>query len=746
VNEIKFNCPQCGQPLAVDATGAGLTVACPKCGQAINVPQLARQAASPAPPRRTKWWLWLSVGITVLALVAGLLIWQTHRRPAVKIEAAAAKPNATESNFQNARLTSEMLNGKRFRFSWKTEKDNGDHGILTFHTDGTLSGGSGSPNETFWSIDDQGRLTFKHRDGRISTIFTNANQRDGKWLLSGQYQFNKSVEHLLGEVGPETSDNPPQSSFGGIGVQLDKTNGVLLIKGGITDSPAGRARIKIGSTIISIDGLPVENMALKDAVNFLRGPVGTTVKMVIVSPEGQQREFSLTREKLVMDRGAGDLNHGGPAAEQKSNEFQAIGLREPVRTNNWADAVRVLFPGLPYSMVFKPPCVAAYALPGGIMSANGYCETSMGEGGGPYELVQDQEIRHVKMWIENATPARAVVKFRGALVNHNYVIAHTDTPSGSPWGQGDWAEETFYIYPDGICTREVEIWTGVALRADSGFLPKPLPGRIPFESQETHVIAPDNHQPTNDIETGGVTLIRMNGTTRTVLWNSYPPFEDLFPGANIQVVNLKQSFKPFVIVPANLGFEFIPYYGGGDDFRHIAQTLFVTWTDKPLDFKHGYTAALTHIVSPQFYQRTKNTLTQLYLCGITRAQNDADKAVELTVLAKSWLYAPSLRMVGQSWDYVGYDKLDRAYHIKKIASTPDESLKFTIDANTQSPIQNPAFVIKGWGAAKARVIMNGNELKNGDAFRCGHENNSLVIWLKTVSTTPVQLVVESAGQ
>ena len=42
MNDIKFNCPQCGQHLTVAASGANTTVACPQCGQAIIVP-------SPAP-------------------------------------------------------------------------------------------------------------------------------------------------------------------------------------------------------------------------------------------------------------------------------------------------------------------------------------------------------------------------------------------------------------------------------------------------------------------------------------------------------------------------------------------------------------------------------------------------------------------------------------------------------------------------------------------------------------------------
>lgn len=41
ISDIKFNYPQCGQHLSVDAAAAGTTVACPKCDQAIDVPGIA---------------------------------------------------------------------------------------------------------------------------------------------------------------------------------------------------------------------------------------------------------------------------------------------------------------------------------------------------------------------------------------------------------------------------------------------------------------------------------------------------------------------------------------------------------------------------------------------------------------------------------------------------------------------------------------------------------------------------------
>lgn len=84
MNDIKFDCPQCGQSLAVDATGAGTSVACPQCGQTILVPQLARRAQ----PKRTRgWWLAVPVVLVLSLLVAGVLLWQRHGQSSVVSDA-----------------------------------------------------------------------------------------------------------------------------------------------------------------------------------------------------------------------------------------------------------------------------------------------------------------------------------------------------------------------------------------------------------------------------------------------------------------------------------------------------------------------------------------------------------------------------------------------------------------------------------------------------------------------------------
>ena len=97
MSDIKFNCPQCGQHIAVDATGAGMTVACPQCSLAILVPQ-PEQLAGQEPPRRAKRWWLLSAGIAAAMLIAGLLIWQAPWRKTTAAGTAAASSKTAENS------------------------------------------------------------------------------------------------------------------------------------------------------------------------------------------------------------------------------------------------------------------------------------------------------------------------------------------------------------------------------------------------------------------------------------------------------------------------------------------------------------------------------------------------------------------------------------------------------------------------------------------------------------------------
>lgn len=86
--------------------------------------------------------------------------------------------------------------------------------------------------------------------------------------------------------------------FTGIGAELTRDDSHPKILSPIDDTPAALAGIKPGDVILRIDGLPTENMSLKDAVERLRGPADTKVRMTI-SRVGQ-RPFDVTLTRAII--------------------------------------------------------------------------------------------------------------------------------------------------------------------------------------------------------------------------------------------------------------------------------------------------------------------------------------------------------------------------------------------------------------------------------------------------------------
>jgi len=72
-----------------------------------------------------------------------------------------------------------------------------------------------------------------------------------------------------------------KGEFGGLGIEVTMDNGFVKVVSPIDDTPAFKAGILAGDYITHIDDVPVIGMTLNDAVDKMRGKVGTTIKLTI---------------------------------------------------------------------------------------------------------------------------------------------------------------------------------------------------------------------------------------------------------------------------------------------------------------------------------------------------------------------------------------------------------------------------------------------------------------------------------
>lgn len=124
-----------------------------------------------------------------------------------------------------------------------------------------------------------------------------------------------------------------KGEFGGLGIEVTLDNGLVRVVSPIDDTPAAKAGLKSGDYITHIDGEQVLGMTLSDAVDKMRGPVDTKIKLTIAR-EGAEATFDveLTRAvikiKSVRHRAEDDV---GYIRITQFNEQTDVGLKAAVK-------------------------------------------------------------------------------------------------------------------------------------------------------------------------------------------------------------------------------------------------------------------------------------------------------------------------------------------------------------------------------------------------------------------------------
>jgi carboxyl-terminal processing protease len=72
-----------------------------------------------------------------------------------------------------------------------------------------------------------------------------------------------------------------RGEFGGLGIEVSMENGLVKVVSPIDDTPAAHAGLKPGDLITHLDGDPVQGMTLPEAVEKMRGPVSSEIKLTI---------------------------------------------------------------------------------------------------------------------------------------------------------------------------------------------------------------------------------------------------------------------------------------------------------------------------------------------------------------------------------------------------------------------------------------------------------------------------------
>jgi carboxyl-terminal processing protease len=120
-----------------------------------------------------------------------------------------------------------------------------------------------------------------------------------------------AINGMLSSLDPHSSYLPPddfddmrvqtRGAFGGLGIEVTQENGFVKVVSPIEGTPAERAGIQPGDFITHVDGETVLGLTLNDAVDLMRGPVGSEIT-ITVTREGTAEPFDvvITRETITI--------------------------------------------------------------------------------------------------------------------------------------------------------------------------------------------------------------------------------------------------------------------------------------------------------------------------------------------------------------------------------------------------------------------------------------------------------------
>jgi len=161
--------------------------------------------------------------------------------------------------------------------------------------------------------------------------------------VQDQELMSGAIEGMVASLDPHSSYMDPKAfadmqiqtkgEFGGVGIEVTMDDGLIKVISPIDDTPAAKAGLKTGDYIASINGDSIQGLGLNEAIDKMRGPVGSKVTLTVLRQgEKKPMEVQLTRAIIHVDsvkwHKEGDVGYIRISA---FNEETARGLEKAVR-------------------------------------------------------------------------------------------------------------------------------------------------------------------------------------------------------------------------------------------------------------------------------------------------------------------------------------------------------------------------------------------------------------------------------
>lgn len=154
----------------------------------------------------------------------------------------------------------------------------------------------------FWRVWDKIRSTYLYKYDDKNLFYSSI-----KGLVAG---LNDPYSSFLDPSETKLFNEDMKEEFGGVGIEITMRDNKIVVVSALKNGVAEKAGIKTGDEIIKVDGKETKGQALMKVLTWIRGEVGTKVKLEINRVGlDEPQEFELTRYNIKIESVKWDINN-----------------------------------------------------------------------------------------------------------------------------------------------------------------------------------------------------------------------------------------------------------------------------------------------------------------------------------------------------------------------------------------------------------------------------------------------------
>ncbi len=161
-----------------------------------------------------------------------------------------------------------------------------------------------------WSAQDDGARSNTYKELELFADVLVRVQNEYVTPVEDKKAIQSAIQGMLTSLDPHSSYLAPEDfkdmqvqtrgEYGGLGIEVTAEDGIVKVVSPIDDTPAAKAGVQAGDYLTAIDGQSIIGFDLNDAVQRMRGPVGTSIQLTIARENTDPFDVNLTREIIAV--------------------------------------------------------------------------------------------------------------------------------------------------------------------------------------------------------------------------------------------------------------------------------------------------------------------------------------------------------------------------------------------------------------------------------------------------------------